>query len=107
VLTAAVIVAAIGGGLVSGLLMRIGFAETTPQRYRRRWGRPPLVAAVATTVCFAVATVIFGYTLVVGADLQRDGPVILLWPWCSAGLAVSLPAAWRLTLRDRRQRGPR
>lgn len=106
-ITSIAIFVAIVVGIGTGFLTRIGFAETTPERYRRRWGRPPLVAAIAVTICFVFSAGVFAYTLSVGPDLSRDGPAILLFPWATAGLGVGLPSAWRLVARDVRERHQR
>lgn len=84
-----------------GLLMRIGFAETTPSRYRERWGVRPIKSAILITVCFFLYITALVAALA-GIDLGGFEALAIIAPWGAAAIAVGLPAVWRLAAADLR-----
>lgn len=103
-LTVVVLVAVGAVGVVTGLLLRVGFVDTTPERYRKRWKAGPLRAAASGSACFVLAATVTVVALAQGADVWHGGPLLITFTWATAALAVGMPAAWRLVLRDARER---
>lgn len=104
-LAVAWIVVSVVVGAAMGTLIRIGFAETTPERYRERWGVRPMKSAILITVCFVLYLTALVAALA-GIDLGGFESVAIIAPWGAAAIAVCLPAVWRLATADLRYRPP-
>jgi hypothetical protein len=97
------LIVSVAVGLVMGYLMSLN-VDDDPARYRRRWGRPPLTAALLSTFCLTLALAALLVELAWPAticDERKGRSLILIVPWAVAAFAVVLPPMWRVTRRDR------